>query len=87
MLHLSEDKNPWSSTPPAAKLVDFYFSHGRTWLIYSIDFLSYIGMADETTVFCKFLASHKWDTHYAAIMGWVRCCIPFSPLHAAIRCL
>ena len=46
-------------------------------------------MAAETTVFYKRLASlpDKWDSNYAAVMGWVRCCLSFSLLRSAIRCL
>ena len=48
------------------------------------------GMANEATVFYKRLASllsDKWDSNYAAVMGWIRCYLPFSLLRSAIRCL
>ena len=48
------------------------------------------GMTNETTLFYKCLASllsDKWDSNYAAVMGWVRCCLSFSLLRSAIRCL
>ena len=48
------------------------------------------GMANEATVFYKRLASllsDKWVTNYAAVMGWVRCCLSFSLLRYTIRCL
>ena len=48
------------------------------------------GMAAEATIFYKRLASllsDKWDSNYAAVMGWVRCCLSFSLLRSAIRCL
>jgi len=48
------------------------------------------GMANEATLFYKRLASllsDKWDSNYAAVMGWVRCCLSFSLLRSAIRCL
>ena len=49
------------------------------------------GMANEATVFYKRLASallsDKWDTNYAAVMGWVQCCLSSSLLRSAIRCL
>ena len=48
------------------------------------------GMAAEATIFYKRLASllsDKWDSNYAAVMGWVRCCLSFSLLQSAIRCL
>ena len=47
-------------------------------------------MAAEATIFYKRLASllsDKWDSNYAAVMGWVRCCLSFSLLRSAIRCL
>ena len=48
------------------------------------------GMADEATTFYKRLASllsDKWDTPYAAVLGWVRCCLSFSLLRSSIRCI
>ena len=48
------------------------------------------GMAAEATVFYKRLASllsDKRDSNYAGVMGWVRCCLSFSLLRSAIRCL
>ena len=47
------------------------------------------GMVNEATVFYRRLASllsDKWDTNYAAVM-WVWCCLSFSLLRSAIRCL
>ena len=44
------------------------------------------GMANEATVFTSDLPD-IWDTNYAAVMGWVRCCLSFSLLRSAIRCL
>ena len=38
------------------------------------------GMANEATMFYKHLASllsDKWDSNYAAVMGWIRCCLSF----------
>ena len=48
------------------------------------------GMADKAHVFYKHLASllsDKWNEKYAAVMGWIRCCLSFSFLRSAIRCL
>ena len=48
------------------------------------------GMANEATMFYKRLASllsDKWDSNYAAVMWWIRCCLSFSLLRSAIRCL
>ena len=48
------------------------------------------GMANEATMFYKRLASllsDKWDSNYAAVMGWIRYCLSFSLLRSAIRCL
>ena len=48
------------------------------------------GMAAEATVFLQapcLPLSDKWDSNYAAVMGWVRCCLSFSLLQSAIRCL
>ena len=47
------------------------------------------GMADEAHAFYKYLASlllDKWNENYAAV-GWIRCCLSFSLLRSAIRCL
>jgi len=44
-------------------------------------------MANEAALFYKCLASllsYEWDSNYA---GWVRCCLSFSLLRSAIRCL
>ena len=46
------------------------------------------GMADEATVFYKHLASllsNKWDTLYAAAMGWVRCYLSFPLLRSSMH--
>ena len=48
------------------------------------------GKANEATFFYKNLASllsNKWDTPYAGGMGLVQCCLSFSLLRSAIRCL
>ena len=48
------------------------------------------GMANKATMFYKRLASllsDKWESNYAAVMGWIRCCLSFSLLRSAIRCL
>jgi len=48
------------------------------------------GMADQAIVFYKRLASlisEKRNDHYAIVMGWIRCCLSFSLLRSAIRCL
>ena len=48
------------------------------------------GMADEAYAFYKCLASllsDKWNENCAAVMGWIRCCLSFSLLRSAIRCL
>ena len=48
------------------------------------------GMAEAAYAFYKCLASllsDKWSDHYAAVMGWIRCCLSFSLLRSAIRCL
>jgi len=48
------------------------------------------GMADQAIVFYKCLASllsEKRNEHYAVIMGWIRCCLSFSLLRSAIRCI
>ena len=47
-------------------------------------------MADEACAFYKCLASllcDKWSEAYAAVMGWLRCCLSFSLLQSAIRCV
>ena len=48
-------------------------------------------MADEAYAFYKRLASllsDKWnENNYAAVMGWIRCCLSLSLLRSAIRCL
>ena len=48
------------------------------------------GMSDEAHVFYKHLASllsDKWTEQYSAVMGWLRCCLSFSLLRSAIRCV
>jgi len=48
------------------------------------------GMANKAYTFYKHLASLllvKWDEHYAAVMGWIRCCLSLSLLHFSIWCL
>jgi len=48
------------------------------------------GMADEACAFYKRLASllcDKWCETYASVMGWLRCCLSFSLLRSAIRCV
>jgi len=48
------------------------------------------GMTDQAIVFYKRLASllsEKKNEHYAIMMGWIRCCLSFSLLRSAIRCL
>ena len=48
------------------------------------------GMVDEAYAFYKRLASllsDKWNENYATVMGWIRCCLSFSLLRSAIRCL
>jgi len=47
-------------------------------------------MAIKATIFYKLLASifsEKWETNYAVVMEWVRCCLSFSLLNSAIGCL
>ena len=47
-------------------------------------------MADQAIVFYKRLASlisEKRKDQYAAVLGLIRCCLSFSLLHSAIRCL
>ena len=34
-----------------------------------------------------FPLSEKRNEHYAVVMGWIRCCLSFSLLRSAIRCL
>ena len=48
------------------------------------------GMSDEAYAFYKHLASllsDKWAEQYSAVMGWLRCCLSFSLLRSAIRCV
>ena len=48
------------------------------------------GMSDEACAFYKHLASlllNKWSEQYSAVMGWLRCCLSFSPLHEIIDIL
>ena len=48
------------------------------------------GMSDEAYAFYKHLASllsDKWTEQYSAVMGWLRCCLSFSLLRSAIRCV
>ena len=48
------------------------------------------GMSDEAYAFYKHLASllsDKWAEQYSAVMGWFRCCLSFSLLRSAIRCV
>ena len=48
------------------------------------------GMAKETTVFYKRLASllsYKWDQPYSVTMGWLRCTLGFSLLKSFIQCI
>ena len=48
------------------------------------------GLAHETTVFYKHLASllsAKWGDEYSVVLGWLRCCVGFSLLRSAIQCI
>ena len=48
------------------------------------------GMADEACAFYKRVASllcDKWSEMYASVMGWLSCCLSFSLLRSAIRCI
>ena len=48
------------------------------------------GMAKETTIFYKKLASllsNKWDQPYSVTMGWLRCTLGFSLLKSSIQCI
>ena len=48
------------------------------------------GMSDEAYAFYKHLASllsDKWTEQYSVVMGWLRCCLSFSLLRSAIRCV
>ena len=48
------------------------------------------GMAHEASTFYKRLASllsERWTNQYAAVLGWIRCCLSFSLLCSAIQCL
>ena len=45
------------------------------------------GMADEDTKCLASLLSDKCDTPYAAVLGWVRCCLSFSRFQSSIRCI
>ena len=48
------------------------------------------GLAHETTVFYKHLASllsTKWGDEYSVVLGWLRCCVGFSLLRSAIQCI
>ena len=48
------------------------------------------GMAHGASTFYKCLVSllsEKWTGLYAAILGWICCCLSFSLLRSAIRCL
>ena len=48
------------------------------------------GMSDEAYAFYKHLASllsDKWAEQYSAVMGWLTCCLSFSLLRSAIRCV
>ena len=48
------------------------------------------GMAHEASTFYKCLASllsERWTNQYAAILGWIRCCLSFSLLRSAIQYL
>ena len=48
------------------------------------------GMAKETTIFYKRLASllsEKWDQPYCVTMGWLRCTLGFSLLRSSIQCI
>ena len=47
-------------------------------------------MGHEATVFYKRLTnllSQKWKEPYAAVLGWIRCCLSFNPLRSAIQCI
>ena len=44
-------------------------------------------MADQAIVFLASLLSEKRNEHYTVVMGWIRCCLSFSLLRSAIRCL
>ena len=48
------------------------------------------GMAKETTIFYKLLASllpEKWTQHNPTIISWLRCIISFSLIWLSIHCL
>ena len=54
--------------------------HARSWK----------NTVNQAIVFYKRLASlisEKRNDHYAAVMGLIRCCLSFSLLRSAIRCL
>ena len=53
-------------------------------------FSSTSGIAKETTIFYKRLASlllYKWDQPYSVTMGWLRCTLGFSLLKSSIQCI
>ena len=48
------------------------------------------GMADEACNFYKCIAPllcDKWSETYASVIGCLRCCLSFSLLRSAIRCV